>query len=129
MLSYRRGITSLFEVQRFWVREVLSDGVSHGKHATSSDVKYSVGAKTLSRMKSRFQHKEPDSAFSSDKAKSSEWALTPWLLHTDSCQRCGAQFDIKDNFSDACRFHANFEGKLEIMLCFVRFLSTVYAYI
>jgi hypothetical protein len=111
-----RGLTSVFEVQRFWIREIFATSLQPVVKAPSQPSKglsppYSPG-NLLAQAKLQLNSNSANQSTNTvnQPMVENEWALTPWLLQSDSCQRCGAKFDIKYNFSDSCRFHADAEG-------------------
>ena len=102
---YCRCSTTVFEVQRFWVRDSsLRSGMDplvvdkpHRKYAHKTTVISALG-----RDKNRVsQPPEPPT---------DTWVLMPQLRKKDACRRCGKIFAIRENSADSCRFHADSEG-------------------
>lgn len=95
-----RCSTNIFEVQRFWARNVDSSCLhSEGDAATNSsaEVKSSLLMSTTKT--------------SAKASMTSDWVIVPHLLHADPCTRCGRIFSVEHNTSDSCSFHADTEGR------------------
>jgi hypothetical protein len=92
-----RSSSSVFEVQRLWVRDIMGNKMSAGSKRGSA-----VGVTD----------------------EQSEWALMPVLSKEDACTRCKSKFNVKNNSSDSCRCHVDGEGAYFSLTPCVNFVTS-----
>eukprot|EP00981_Chlorochromonas_danica_P010154 scaffold3051_cov167-Ochromonas_danica.AAC.13 len=99
-----RCINSLLEIQRFWAKNVdLNGGAS-----TTTNAATAVGAANINASSVAVSMK--GNASNTSGALDRSIVLQPVLEEADLCTRCGQAFNIEENHSAACTFHADDDG-------------------
>jgi hypothetical protein len=107
--------SSEIELQRFWIRDCLGNTVDSAPPTSATDGTiysriHQKSNKAVTGVKNRWKSKKNvDISKNND---TTAWALMPTLEKNDYCTRCGSAFNVKENSSDSCRFHADSEGTL-----------------
>ena len=91
LLFVSSSSSSIFEVQRFWVRDDLDDQVQQ-----------------VVTKKSHHKRQKSDKGVE-DKTG---WILLPVLKKEDACIRCKEKFDVTKDSSSSCQCHVDSEGNL-----------------
>ena len=115
--------SSEIELQRFWIRDCLGNSVGSAANTpVPPSPQESIYArihqqsnKAVADVKKRLTSKQKQQAAEEERKRKQhemKWALMPWLDKKDYCMRCGSTFNVKENSSDSCRFHADAEGTL-----------------
>ena len=103
--------SSEIELQRFWIRDCLGNSLGssmpHPQESNYSRI-HQRYKNAVSDVKNKLQNKRKNQ----NEIDSQAWALMPLLDKNDYCMRCKSAFNVKENSSDSCRFHADSEGTL-----------------